>query len=256
MKTFLVALFTLSLSANAAMLTKKVAYEFEKTKLEGVLLYEETSGTKPGLLMVPNWMGINEANLKQAQLIASRGYVVFVVDMYGTAVRPKTPDEAGKAAGALKDNRPLMRGRMQKALDVFLAQKSPLEAKKLAAIGFCFGGTAALELARSGAKIPAVVSFHGGLASASPEDAKKISGKVLVLHGADDPYVPAEEVTAFQAEMRAAQVDWQLVAYGNSVHSFTDPGSNMPGKAQYNPLVTARAYAAMDAFLVEAFAPK
>lgn len=256
MRTLFLAVFLMA-TAAFALTSKKVAYEVEGVKLEGVLIFEEGGKPKPGLVLVPNWLGITEANLKQAELVANRGYTVFVADLFGVTGRPKNQDEAGKAAGALKGNRPLMRARVKKALETFLAQKNvPLDATKLGAIGFCFGGTTALELARSGAKVNGVVSFHGGLQSPTPDDAKNITGKVLALHGADDPFVPAEEVTAFQTEMRAAKVDWQLVAYGNAVHSFTDVDAKMAGKAEYNAAVATRAYAAMDTFFAEAFAAK
>jgi dienelactone hydrolase len=246
----------LSLPAMAAMTTKKVPYELDKTKFEGVLVYDDAATPRPGLVLVPNWLGINEANLKQAELVAARGYVVFVADMYGITARPKNQDEAGKAAGVVKGDRALMRRRVNKALQLLLGAKGvPLDVKRVGAIGFCFGGTGALELARSGAKIGGVVSFHGGLGSPTPEDAKAITAKVLALHGADDPFVPAEEVAGFEAEMRAAKVDWQLVAFGNAVHSYTDVDANMPGKAQNNPVVAARAYALMDSFFAEAFKP-
>lgn len=257
MRTLFLSLL-LSVPAMAAITTKKVAYELDKTKFEGVLVFDDAKKAPvPGLVLVPNWLGVTDANVEQAKLVAGRGYVVFVADMYGTASRPKNQDEAGKAAGALKSNRPMMRARVKKALEVLLAQKgAPLDDKRLGAIGFCFGGTTALELARAGAKVAGVVSFHGGLASPTPDDAKNITGKVLALHGADDPFVPAEEVVGFEAEMRAAKVDWQFVAFGNAVHSFTDVDASMVGKAQYNPVVAARAYALMDAFFAEAFAAK
>ncbi len=256
MRVLLLALLCSS-AALAAPTTKKVPYEVDGVKLEGVLVTEEGGPKRPGLVLVPNWLGVTEANVKQAQLVASRGYVVFVADTYGVKGRPKNQDEAGKASGALKADRALLRKRVAKALEVLRGMSVPwLDATRLGAIGFCFGGTAALELARSGAAVKGVVSFHGGLASPAPDDAKAITGKVLALHGADDPFVPADEVAAFQAELRAAKVDWQLVAYGNAVHSFTDVDANVPGKSQYHPVVAARAYAAMDAFFAEAFAGK
>lgn len=228
-------------------MNRLVPYELDKTKFEGVLVYDDAATPRPGLVLVPNWLGLTEANLKQAELVAARGYVVFVADVFGTAARPKNQAEAGKAAGALKGNRALLRARMNKALQLLLSAKGvPLDVKRVGAIGFCFGGTAALELARSGAKLGGVVSFHGGLSSPTPEDARAITAKILALHGADDPSVPAEEVAAFQAEMRAAKVDWQLMAFGNAVHSYTDVDANTPGRAQYNPIVAARAYAMMD----------
>lgn len=255
MRSLLLTLLACS-TALAAPTTKKVPYELDGVKLEGVLVTEEGGPKRPGLVLVPNWLGVTEANVKQAQLIASRGYVVFVADAYGVKGRPKNQEEAGKAAGALKADRALLRKRVAKALEVLQGMTVPwLDTSKLGAIGFCFGGTAALELARSGAAVKGVVSFHGGLASPTPDDAKRITGKVLALHGADDPFVPADEVAAFEAEMRAAKVDWQLVAYGNAVHSFTDVDANVPGKSHYHPAVAARAYAAMDAFFAEAFAP-
>lgn len=260
MRPFLLVLF-FSLPAMAAIVTKRVPYELDKIRFEGVLLYEanpaaSVSPSVPGLVLVPNWLGVTEANIKQAELVAARGYVVFVADMYGLEGRPKNQEEAGKSAGALKDNRALMRKRVNKALQVLLGQKGiPLDTARLGAIGFCFGGTAALELARSGAKVGGVVSFHGGLSSPAPSEARAISAKVLALHGADDPFVPPEEVSSFEAEMRQAKVDWQLVVFGNAVHSFTDVDANMAGKAQYNPQVASRAYSLMDAFFKEAFGP-
>ncbi len=254
MKNGSLFLLLLSMTAFARPTQKPIAYEAGGAALEGVLITDGSGKARPGLVLVPNWLGINAANLEQAELIAARGYTVFVADMYGKTARPKTTDEAGKLAGALKGDRKLMRARVDKALELLLAHGgAALDKSKVAAIGFCFGGTSALELARSGAKIAAVVSFHGGLSSPTPDDAKNIHGKVLALHGADDPSVPPAEVAAFEDEMRKAKVDWQLVAFGNTVHAFTDPGANMPGRAMYNPVAAKRAYQMMDVFLAEAF---
>lgn len=238
-----------------AMVQKPIAYELGKDKFEGVLVYDDAVKTaRPGLVLVPNWLGINPANLKQAELVAGDKYVVFVADMFTKAGRPKNQEEAGKAAGAVKGDRKLMRERVNKALAVLLAQgKTAALTDKVGAVGFCFGGTSVLELARSGAKVQGVVSIHGGLSTPTAADAKNITGKVLALHGADDPNVPPDEVAAFEDEMRKANVDWALVAYGNAVHSFTDPDANMPGKAQYNAKVARRAYQAMNDFFAEAF---
>jgi dienelactone hydrolase len=256
MKALTAAVLLAATPALAKMTSKPVAYELGGVKFEGVLLFDDAVKTaRPGLVLVPNWLGINPANLKQAEEVAGQKYVVFVADMYGKTGRPKNMEEAGKAAGGLKNDRKLMRARVNKALEVLLAEgkTAPLVAGKVGAVGFCFGGTTALELARSGAKIGAAVSIHGGLSSPTPADAKAIQGKVLALHGADDPNVPPEEVAAFEDEMRKAGVDWQLVAFGNAVHSFTDPDANMPGRAQYNAKVARRAYKMMDDFFAEAF---
>jgi dienelactone hydrolase len=246
----------LAAPAFAKMIHKPIAYELDGTKFEGVLVYDDANKKpRPGVLLVPNWLGINAANLKQAELVAGNAYVVFVADLYGKDVRPKDQSEAGKAAGAVRGDRKLMRARMNKSLEAFLANIKgvPVDTKKLAAIGFCFGGTGALELARSGANVGAVVSFHGGLSSPTPEDAKNIKAKVLALHGADDPNVPPDEVKGFEDEMRKANVDWELVSYGGAVHSFTDVDANTPGRANYDPKVAARAYERMRSFFVEAF---
>jgi len=235
---------------------EQVEYQVGDTQMRGVLIYDETiSALRPGLVLVPNWMGINAANLAQAETIAGSRYVVFVADMYGVEVRPSDAKAAGAASGAVKSDRALMRKRVNAALDQLKQTKLVLDPSRLGAIGFCFGGTAVLELARSGSALQGVVSFHGGLDSPKAEDAKQIKAKVLVLHGADDPYVPEAQVNAFEQEMRAAKtIDWQLVSYGGAVHSFTDPDANSPGQAQFNPVVSKRAFAAMEVFFNEAFA--
>lgn len=242
--------------AFAAMVQKPVSYTLGKTTFGGILLYDDAVKTpRPGLVVVPNWLGVTPANVKQAEGLAGSRYVVLVADMYGKDARPKDQGEAGKAAGALKADRKLMRERVVKALDVLKAQadKAPVDLKKLGALGFCFGGTTALELARAGAEIAGVVSVHGGLDSPTPADGKNVKAKVLALHGADDPFVPEKDVQAFEAELRAAGADWEVVRYGNAVHSFTDVDANMPGKAQYNAKVAARAYARLHAFFGELF---
>ncbi len=256
MKHSLLLLALWSVSSFAAVVQKPVAYDIGKTKFEGVLVYDEAGKpNRPGLVLVPNWFGINAANLKQAELIASQGYSVLVADMYGQDARPTSQEEAGKAAGAVKGDRKLMRERVNKAFDVLKANAKAMnvDTKKLGAIGFCFGGTSVLELARSGTPVAGVVSFHGNLDTPLPADAKTLKAKVLALHGADDPNVPAKDVDAFQTEMRAAKADWQLVAYGNSVHSFTDVDAKMPGKAEYNASTARRAYQAMNDFFAEIF---
>ncbi len=242
--------------ALAAMVTKPITYTIGKTTFEGVLLYDDAVKTaRPGLVVIPNWLGVTPANVKQAEGLAGSRYVLFVADLYGKDARPKDQGEAGKASGALKADRALMRERVLKALEVLKAQagKAPVDPKKLGAFGFCFGGTTALELARAGADVAGVVSVHGGLDSPTPADGKNIKAKVLALHGADDPFVPEKDVQAFEAELRAAGVDWEVVRYGNAVHSFTDVDAKLPGKAQYNAAVAARAYARLHAFFGELF---
>jgi dienelactone hydrolase len=174
--------------------------------------------------------------------------------MYGKGIRPKNEREAASQAKIYRSDRKLMRDRATAGLRV-LQQNQLTDPQRIAAIGYCFGGGTALELARSGANVAGVVSFHGNLDTPNPSDAKNIKGKVLVLHGANDPLVPPEQVLAFAEEMNQAKVDWQLVAYGGAVHSFTNPESgNDPSKGvAYNQAADKRSFAAMQQFFAEIF---
>ncbi|MCG6542069.1 dienelactone hydrolase family protein [Pseudomonas sp. KSR10] len=242
-------------AVEAATVVKPLAYEIDGEPFEGLLVYDDAVTTaRPGLVMVPNWLGVTERSAEKAARAAGEKYVVFMADMYGKAVRPSNPDEAKAAASSVRGDRPLMRKRAQAATDALKAQSIvPVDTGRMAAIGFCFGGGSVLELARSGAELDAFISFHGNLDTPDPDDAKQIKAPVLVLHGADDPAVPPEQVEGFITEMKATDVDWQLVSYGNAVHSFTDPYANVPGRNEYNPEVAKRAFAAMNDLLDEVF---
>lgn len=242
--------------AEAAVVVKPHAYDIDGEAFEGLIIYDDTVTTpRAGLMMVPNWLGVTERSAEKAARAAGDQYVVFMADMYGKTVRPSNPDEAKAAASAVRGDRALMRKRAQAAVDAFKAQTVvPLDTANMAAIGFCFGGGAVLELARSGADLDAFVSFHGNLDTPNPADAKQIKAPVLVLHGADDPAVPKEQVDGFIAEMKATDVDWQMNSYGNAVHSFTDPYANVPGRNEYHPEVAKRAFRAMNNLLDEVFA--
>lgn len=243
--------------ADAAMVTKPIPYEIDGETFEGLMIYDDAVTTpRPGLLMVPNWMGVTEDSAKKAALLASDQYVIFMADMYGQSIRPTNADEAKAAATTVRSDRPLMRKRAQAAVDVLKAQSGSvaLDINRLGAIGFCFGGGSVLELARSGAELKGFVSFHGNLDTPDPRDAQNIKAPVLVLHGADDPTVSPEQLDGFVAEMKAAKVDWQLVSYGGAVHSFTNPQANDPGRNAYHPKVAARSFKAMHDFFAETFA--
>lgn len=233
-----------SAQSFAGFIEKKVAYADDGTMFEGVLVYDEAiKDPAPAVLMVPNWMGVTDAAIKKAKELAGSTRVFFVADMYGVDVRPKDAAEAGKAAGFVRSDRVLMRTRAQLALDTFLKQEAPLDTKRTAAIGFCFGGGTVLELGRTGADLDAIVSFHGDLVSPTLEaDAGKTKAKVLVLHGASDPFVSQEDVRAFETAMLKTDVDWQLVQFSKTVHSFTDPDAKMEGKAEYNAESAKRAF--------------
>lgn len=242
-------------TALAAPHAEPVTWTVGEQRFEGTLVWDDASKAKrPGLLMVPNWYGATDTAVEKAKGIAGTRYVVLVADLYGAGVRPADDDAAGKAAGALYQDRAAMRARAAAALDVLRAHhgKAPVDEAKLAAIGFCFGGSAVLELGRSGADLDAVVSFHGGLATPSPAAPGALKGPVLVLNGAADGYVPAADIAAFEAEMTAAGADWQLVQLGGAVHCFTEVGAQNPG-CSYDAKAARRAYSMMDALLGEAF---
>jgi len=241
--------------AHAAVRTKVIEYKHGDTVLEGYLAYDDAqTGQRPGILVVHEWTGHNPYVRKRAEQLAELGYVAFALDMYGKGVHAKDAKEAAELAGTYKGNRKLMRARAEAGLDV-LRKQSQTDPNRLAAIGYCFGGTTVLELARDGQPLAGVVSFHGDLATPTPEDAKNIKAKVLALHGADDPFVPAAVVTAFEEEMRKGGVDWQLVSYGGAVHSFTNPGAGTDNSrgAAYNAKADHRSWVAMKNFFNEIF---
>ncbi len=242
-------------SANAAIVSKNVEYKQGDTVLEGVSVHDDTfPGRRPAVLLVHQWKGAGDYEKRRAEMLARLGYNVLVADIYGKGIRPQSPQEAGAEAGKYKKDRALLRARVRAGLEA-LARHELTDPKRIAAIGYCFGGTAVLELARSGADLAGVVSFHGGLESPTPGDARNIKCKVLVLHGADDPHVPATDVAAFEDEMRQSGADWQLVAYGGAVHAFTqwDAGSDNSKGAAYNERADRRSWEAMKQFFAELF---
>jgi dienelactone hydrolase len=245
----------LLVSARAEIVTKAVEYKEGDTTLEGWVAYDDKgNNSRPGVLIVHQWKGLGNYEKMRAEMLAKMGYVVFACDIYGKGIRPTSMQDAAAQAGKYKGDRVLLRKRVKAGLETLLKQQG-VDAKRVAAIGYCFGGTTVLELARSGADVAGVVSFHGGLGTPTPEDAKSIKAKVLALHGADDPNVPPAEVAAFEKEMRDAKADWQLIAYGNAVHSFTDKnaGNDNSKGAAYNEKADRRSWEAMNDLFAEIF---
>ncbi|AIC18882.1 dienelactone hydrolase family protein [Pseudomonas chlororaphis] len=234
---------------------RSLVYQIDGQSYESRLAFDASQqGPRPGLLMAPNWMGVSAGAEKIAEAVAAKGYVVLIADLYGQQVRPSNGDEAGAAMMPLKDDRALLRKRMQAAFEALQSQQeAAVDKARLATFGFCFGGCCSLELARSGAPLKAAVSFHGTLDTPNPADARNIKGSVLVLHGASDPLVPKEQLPAFEEEMNAAGVDWQLLSYGGAVHSFTDPHANVPGMMMYDARTAGRAFTSMHNLLDEVF---
>jgi dienelactone hydrolase len=238
----------------AAIQTSTIEYKQGNTVLEGYLAYDDAIKIKrPGVLVVHDWTGLQSFTKKRTEQLARLGYVAFAADIYGQGIRPKNAEESGAQAKIYRQDRQLLRDRANAGLKV-LQNYALTDPKRIAAIGYCFGGGTVLELARSGANIQGVVSFHGNLDTPNPEDAKNIKSKVLVLHGANDPFVPEEQVNAFEKEMRQANVDWQLISYGGAVHSFTNPeAKDNPKGALYNPIAEQRSWTAMRQFFTEIF---
>jgi len=252
----LAVMLIMASGGQAALRPKTIIYrDRQQAELEGYLVYDDAvAGKRPGVVVIHDWMGPSDFTRQRADGLARMGYIALAADIYGKGVRPKDAKEAATLAGQYKNDRALLRARAQAALDALMAQPETDRAR-VAAIGFCFGGTAALELARSGAALDGVVSFHGGLDTPNPQDARQIRGKILALHGADDPFVPPDQVAAFEKEMRDAKVDWQLVKYGNAVHAFTIPsaGNDNSKGAAYNAEADRRSLQAMKDFFAEIF---
>jgi len=241
--------------AHAKVVTKTIEYKQGATVLEGYLAYDDAATAKrPGVLVVHAWMGIDDNARKRAEMLADLGYVAFVADIYGKGIRPKDRDEAAKQAGKYKTDRALLRQRVNAGL-AELVKNPKVDTTRTAAIGYCFGGTTVLELARSGAKVNGVVSFHGGLDSPTPADGKNIKAKILVLHGAADSGISATDKAAFEKELADAKVDWQLVEYGGAVHCFThkDAGNDPSKGCAYDANADTRSWAAMKSFFDEVF---
>lgn len=236
----------------SGMAIETIEYSIDGTIFQATLVSAKTeaAGELPGVLIVPNLWGPNDYWTAHAEVIAGLGYHAMVADMYSIELRPKTHEEAYGVIGPFKQNRMLVRERMQKALSVFKEQPG-VDARRVAAIGYCFGGMCVLEVARSGNDVCGVVSLHGLLAADASGPLEAVKTKVLVLHGAEDPMVPDEQVAGFMKEMRAAKADWQLVHFGGAVHAFTDKNANRPGEALYDETVDKRSFLMMTNFLSE-----
>ena len=260
MKKIVLTIFLLlmSLPAQAKLHSETVTYKQGETTLEGYLVQDEkylfSKGFFPAVIVVHDWMGLGDYAKKRADMLAELGYIAFAVDIYGKGVRPKNSDEASQQATYYKNNRALLRARANAGYE-YLKKYANVDKSRIAAMGYCFGGTTVLEMARSGTNLAGVVTFHGGLSTPKPEDAKNIKAKVLVLHGVDDPFVKADEVKAFQKEMNDAKVDWQMVYYSGAVHAFTraDVGTDNSKGVAYNEKADKRSWEAMKQFFNEVF---
>lgn len=256
MKRSLIALFSLvSVMAGAAIVEKPVEYKAGDVVCEGWQAYDDAvAGKRPAVLIVHQWTGVSDNEKMRAKMLAELGYNVLVADVYGKGIRPQPP-ESGKEAGKYKADRGLLRQRVNDALSV-LNKDAKSDTAKIACIGYCFGGMASIELGRSGAPIKGIVSFHGSLDSPAPADGKNIKAKVLILHGADDPFISAKDMAAFQQEMKDSGVDYKLVEYPGAVHAFTQvaAGNDNSKGAAYNEAADKASWEEMKAFFSRIFA--
>lgn len=245
-----------ALSLSAAVEEKVINYADGDTALEGFYTHDpEAPATGKAILIVHQWTGLGENEKMRARMLAELGYEVFALDIYGKGIRPQPPESA-KMAGKFKGDRKLYRQRLAAGLNT-LKGLAKVKDEDIAAIGYCFGGTGVLEIARAGTPLAGVVSFHGGLGTAEGMAAEKgeVPAEILVLHGADDPHVPAEEVAAFKKEMKAATADMTFVAYPGAVHGFTQKAAgDDPSKgAAYDAEADKESWEAMKKFFGKVF---
>jgi len=239
------------------MHTRSVGYSADGLAMDAELFVEPGAGQRPGVLVFPEIFGLGEHALSAARRLAGLGYVALACDLHGGRRVIDDLPAAMKLMEPVRGDVVRIRARAQGALDALRACPE-LDPTRIAAIGFCFGGTIALELARSGAPLAGVVGFHSGLASVAPQKAARIAGKILVCLGADDPGIPPEQRAAFEQEMRAAKVDWQMTLYGGVVHGFTNPQADLRGRPEflrYDARADARSWRQMRDFFDELFAP-
>jgi len=251
-------------ASNAAIVTKDVDYEHGGVKLRGFLAYDDAKtkeGKLPGVLVVHEWWGLNDYVKGRAVMLANLGYVAFAVDMYGAGVLATDPKAAGELSGQF-NKKPLQAERAQAGLDQLMAT-GLVDPSRVAAIGYCFGGSTVQALAYSGAPLAGIVSFHGGLIPATAESAARVKAKILVCHGALDPSAKPEGIDAYLKSMNDAKLDYRFVIYAGALHAFTNPESDanaekfpgMKGFIAYSPSADRRSWQDMQDFFNEIFAP-
>jgi dienelactone hydrolase len=258
---YFIGLMFVAAAAQAAVQGKEVSYKANGTTLKGYVAYDDAvQGKRPGILVVHEWWGHNEYARMRARMLAKQGYTALAVDMYGDGKQAHHPDDAGKFAGEVAKNAALAKSRFDAALDLIRKHKT-VDGGNIAAVGYCFGGSVALNMARMGAPLKAVLSYHGGLSTTSPAEAGKVKARIASFTGEDDPAIPAEQVAAFRQEMDQAGVIYKVVTYPGAKHAFTNPEADKLGQQFNRPLAynAAADKASWDeglVFLADAFKAK
>jgi dienelactone hydrolase len=243
---------------SAKVVGEEVEYDVDGVKLTGYIAYDDSIDTpRPGVLVVHEWWGHNDYVRMRADMLAEMGYTAMALDMYGDGKTTTHPDDANKFMMEVFSNMEAGKKRFLAARDI-LESHPTTAADKTAAIGYCFGGNIVLQMARSGMDLDGVATFHGNLSTQSPAQPGAIKARLLVMHGADDPFVPAEQVEAFKSEMADAGADMTFIAYPGAVHAFTNPGADELGKANdlplaYNESADKESWAELEKFLEEIF---
>lgn len=252
-------MFAACMTVQAAIKNEEISYTANGITMKGYLAYDDAiKGKRPGVLVVHEWWGHNEYARRRARMLAELGYVAFAVDMYGDGKQAAHPDDAGKFAGAVMQNMEGAKARFTAAMD--LLKKNPhTDPARIAAIGYCFGGGVVLHMARFGYDLKGVASFHGMLGTQTPAQAGKVKAKILVCNGADDNFIPQEQIATFKKEMTDAKVDFQFISYPGAKHSFTNPDADQYAKQfgmpiAYNADADKKSWEAMQAFFKKIFA--
>lgn len=256
-----IGLMFVAVAAQAAVQGKEVSYSVNGTTLKGYIAYDDAQqGKRPGILVVHEWWGHNEYARMRARMLAQQGYTALAVDMYGDGKQAHHPDDAGKFASEVSKNAVLAKSRFDAAYKL-LGKECTVQAGKIAAIGYCFGGSVVLNMARIGEPLRAVVSFHGSLKTATPAEAGKVKARMASFTGEDDPMIPAAQVDAFRQEMDKAGVTYKAVTYPGAKHAFTNPEADRFGQEfklplAYNAAADKASWDEALTFLAEAFGAK
>ncbi|MDO8262390.1 MAG: dienelactone hydrolase family protein [Gallionella sp.] len=263
MKRFLllVGFMFATAASHAAIQGREVTYSANGTVLKGYVAYDDaTRGKRPGILVVHEWWGHNEYARMRARMLAERGYTALALDMYGDGKQAHHPDDAQKFSSEVSQNEKLAKARFEAALELIKKEKT-VDAANIGAIGYCFGGSVVLNMARAGEPLKAVASFHGGLGAQHPAEPGRVKARIASFTGEDDPFIPAAQVAAFRLEMDKAGVNYKAVTYPGATHAFTNPAADEYGKKfnlplAYNAAADKASWDAGLAFLAEAFKAK